>query len=99
MKKYGYGVDLGGTTCKLGLFETNGTLVEKWEIPTDVSDGGSRILPDIAAAIRGNMNAKGLTEKDVCGVGIGVPGAVNEDGAGVREARPGPQARNSSTAA
>ena len=80
MKKYGYGVDLGGTTCKLGLFETNGTLVEKWEIPTDVSDGGSRILPDIAAAIRGNMNAKELTEKDVCGVGIGVPGAVNAEG-------------------
>ena len=80
MKKYGYGVDLGGTTCKLGLFETNGTLVEKWEIPTDTSENGVRILPDIAAAIQGNMKAHNVTPKDVCGVGIGVPGAVNADG-------------------
>ena len=35
MKKYGFGVDIGGTTCKLGLFETTGVLLEKWEIPTD----------------------------------------------------------------
>ena len=29
MKKYGFGVDIGGTTCKIGLFETTGVLVEK----------------------------------------------------------------------
>ena len=38
MKKYGFGVDIGGTTCKIGLFETTGQLVEKWEIPTNTQD-------------------------------------------------------------
>ena len=50
MKKYGFGVDIGGTTCKIGLFETTGNLVEKWEIPTNTCEEGKNILPDIAAS-------------------------------------------------
>ena len=80
MKQYGFGVDLGGTTCKLGLFQTDGTLIEKWEIPTDVSDEGKRILPDIAASIKGRMAEKDIAAEDVQGVGIGVPGAVDAKG-------------------
>ena len=80
MKMYGFGVDLGGTTCKLGLFETDGNLLEKWEIPTDTSDEGKRILPDIAASIRGRMTELRMLPGDVQGVGIGVPGAVNAEG-------------------
>ena len=80
MKRYGYGVDLGGTTCKLGLFETDGTLLEKWEIPTDHSEDGKNILPDIAAAVRRQMMEQGVKEEEVQGIGIGVPGAVNGDG-------------------
>lgn len=30
MKKYAFGVDIGGTTIKIGLFETSGNLIEKW---------------------------------------------------------------------
>ena len=41
MIKY-YGIDLGGTTVKLGLFSEDG-LMHKWEIPTDTSDGGKNI--------------------------------------------------------
>ena len=33
MKRYAFGVDVGGTTIKLGLFSEDGTLLEKWEIP------------------------------------------------------------------
>ena len=80
MKKYGFGVDVGGTTCKLGLFQTDGTLVEKWEIPTDKSDGGKNILSDLAKAIDEKMSEKGIEKSDVEGIGIGVPGAVTEDG-------------------
>ena len=29
MKKYAYGVDIGGTTVKIGFFETTGKLVDK----------------------------------------------------------------------
>lgn len=32
MKKYLVGIDIGGTTVKLGLFDLNGELLDKWEI-------------------------------------------------------------------
>ncbi len=80
MKKYGFGVDVGGTTCKLGLFQTDGTLMEKWEIPTDKSDGGANIMKDIVAAVNDKMAANGISKDDVEGIGIGVPGAVTPDG-------------------
>lgn len=80
MKKYGFGVDVGGTSIKLGLFLTDGTLMEKWEIPTDKSDGGDNIFGDIAKTIDDKMSEKGIEKSDVQGIGIGVPGAVREDG-------------------
>ena len=80
MKEYGFGADLGGTTCKLGLFKTDGTLLEKWEIPTDTSDDGANILKDIAAAVHSKMVEKSLTKEMVEGLGIGVPGPVGKDG-------------------
>ena len=80
MKEYGFGADLGGTTCKLGLFKTDGTLLEKWEIPTDTSDNGANILKDISAAVHSKMVEKSLTKEMVEGLGIGVPGPVGKDG-------------------
>lgn len=81
MAKYVFGVDLGGTTVKMGLFDIEGTVIEKWEIPTRKEDGGKLILPDIADSIKAKMSEKGMAAQDVAGVGIGVPGPV--DGAGV----------------
>ena len=52
MGKYCFGVDVGGTTVKLGLFNTNGDLLEKWEIPTVTEDNGKAILPDCAKSMR-----------------------------------------------
>lgn len=80
MKEYGFGADLGGTTCKLGLFRTDGTLLEKWEIPTDTGNSGENILRDIAAAVHAKMVEKSLTKEEVEGLGIGVPGPVSKDG-------------------
>ncbi len=80
MKEYGFGVDVGGTTCKLGLFKTDGTLLDKWEIPTDKSDAGKNVLGDIAKAIEGKMAERSISKDEVEGIGIGVPGAVTEDG-------------------
>ena len=77
---YIFAVDLGGTTVKMGLFETAGNLLEKWEIDTNKEDQGSHILPDIAASIRGKMTEKSIKDSDVAGVGIGVPGAVRDNG-------------------
>lgn len=79
-KKYAFGVDVGGTTVKLGLFDSKGTLLEKWEIPTDKAQSGSKILPDTAASIRSKMEERNLTEEDVLGIGVGAPGPINDEG-------------------
>lgn len=76
MKAYAFGVDLGGTTAKLGLFQSDGRLVEKWEIPTRAGQHGENILPDIARAIRGKLEEREIPLAGVEGVGLGVPGAV-----------------------
>ncbi|MBO5372315.1 MAG: ROK family glucokinase [Lachnospiraceae bacterium] len=80
MKKYGFGVDIGGTTCKIGLFETTGTMIEKWEIPTRTENNGINILPDVAASVEAKMTERGIKKDEVQGMGIGVPGPVNADG-------------------
>lgn len=80
MKKYGFGVDVGGTTCKIGLFETTGALLDKWEIKTDISDNGSHILADVAAALKGKMTEQNIAPEEVQGIGIGVPGSVRSNG-------------------
>ena len=80
MSKCIFGVDLGGTTVKLGLFDPEGNVSEKWEIPTRKEDSGKLILPDIADAVKGKMQEKGIAKEDVIGVGIGVPGPVDSNG-------------------
>ena len=80
MSKYVFGVDVGGTTVKLGFFDTEGTLINKWEIPTRTENGGENILPDIAAAIKKEAEAQNITMDEVAGVGIGVPGPVDSEG-------------------
>ncbi len=76
LQPYAFGIDLGGTTAKLGLFQTDGTVLEKWQIPTDTTDLGVRILPNLATAVLAKMAERNLSATEVAGVGIGVPGAV-----------------------
>ncbi|MCM1282912.1 MAG: ROK family glucokinase [Muribaculaceae bacterium] len=80
MKKYGFGVDVGGTTIKVGFFETDGKLLDKWEVKTNTEEGGRDILPDIAQAIDNKLAQEGISKNDVQGIGIGVPGPVTADG-------------------
>ena len=72
--KYGFGVDVGGTTVKLGLLSEAGELLEKWELPTRTENGGENILPDIARSVQDCMARRGLSRDDCLGLGIGVPG-------------------------
>ena len=78
MKEYAFGIDLGGTTAKIGLFTTSGALLEKWEVPTDTSNAGEHILENLAAAILGKMKEQSIDPEQVEGVGIGVPGPVQD---------------------
>ncbi len=80
MASHVFGVDVGGTTIKLGLFDSNGNVIDKWEIPTRTEDGGKNILTDIADAVNAKMAEKGLTKEDIAGVGVGVPGPVDGNG-------------------
>ena len=75
--KYGYGVDLGGTTVKIAYFDETGNMIEKWEIPTVTADGGKQILSDIAASI---ADHRAKQNHEILGIGIGVPGPVNGQG-------------------
>ncbi len=80
MGKYVFGVDVGGTTVKLGLFDESGMVLDKWEIPTRTESSGVNILPDIATSIQSKMSEKAIAEEDVAGVGIGAPGPVDGNG-------------------
>ena len=79
MRSFVFGVDLGGTTVKLGLFDAEGTLIEKWEIPTRTEYSGVNILPDIADSLKQCLARHEISQDQVLGGGIGVPGAVLED--------------------
>lgn len=77
---YCFGVDIGGTTVKMGLFEDSGIILDKWEIKTITANEGAAILPDITAAIMAKMSEHKIEKEQVIGVGVGVPAPVSEDG-------------------
>ena len=78
--RYGFGIDLGGTTVKMAFLDENGTMRDKWEIPTRTEDKGKNILPDIAASVKEYMKKENLTNDQIIGIGIGVPGPISEAG-------------------
>ena len=65
MEKYGFGVDVGGTSCKLGLFTDSGKLMEKWEIPTDTSEQGEHIIEHVAASLERRQRERGLADEQI----------------------------------
>ena len=78
--KYGFGIDLGGTTVKIAYFDETGNMLDKWEIPTVTENGGAQILPDIAESIHQYIVGYSIPETAILGLGIGVPGPVNAKG-------------------
>ena len=78
--KYCFGVDLGGTTVKMGLFQEDGQALDKWEIKTRTENGGEAILPDIAEAVMAKIKERDLEKEDIIGIGMGVPAPVTSDG-------------------
>ena len=80
MDKVCFGIDVGGTTVKIGLFTTDAKLIDSMEIPTRKEDEGSHILPDICEAIEAKLVEKKITRDNLVGVGIGIPGPITKDG-------------------
>ena len=91
--KYCFGVDVGGTTVKLGLFTVEGELLDKWEIKTYTENEGERILPDVTKAIKEKIAEKKLATDEICGIGVGVPAPVDKNGAIERAANVGWKAK------
>ena len=80
MSKYCFGVDVGGTTVKLGLFDLEGNVQDKWEIITRTEENGKNILPDVAKSVLDKMAEKNIAKDEVAGIGIGVPGPAVQAG-------------------
>ena len=74
------GVDVGGTSVKIGIFTTEGELLHKWEVPTRKEENGKYILPDVGASILEVLKEKQIPLSEIVGVGLGVPGPVLPDG-------------------
>lgn len=77
---YCFGVDIGGTTVKMGLFDIAGNILDKWEIPTHTENNGKAILPDISNSICSKIEEKGLHTENILGIGAGVPAPVTAEG-------------------
>jgi len=80
MSKYVFGIDVGGTTVKCGLFDIEGNVLDKWEVVTRKEENGKYILPDVAESVIAKMTEKSIDKAEVEGLGVGVPGPVNEAG-------------------
>lgn len=80
MEMFCFGIDIGGTTVKMGLFRQCGELLRKWEIPTRTQNHGQAILTDIRDSVQAVMKEEGLAAEQVAGIGMGVPGPVTQDG-------------------
>lgn len=78
--RYGFGVDVGGTTIKLAYFDENGTMLDKWEIPTNTANNGEAVIPDIAAAVKEYLAKNNIPNEAIIGIGVGVPGPVSDEG-------------------
>jgi glucokinase len=74
MKNHLIGVDIGGTSIKIGIFDFEGRLINKWDIPTNKLNHGEDILHDIYNSI-----LERTSFDDVFGIGFGVPGPVSNE--------------------
>ncbi|MDO4432684.1 MAG: ROK family glucokinase [Aerococcaceae bacterium] len=77
MAKKILGIDLGGTSVKMAIISSEGEILEKWTIATNILEDGSHIVPDMIQSIREHLDRYGLTTADFLGIGMGSPGKVD----------------------
>ncbi|MFA5470774.1 MAG: ROK family protein [Acholeplasmataceae bacterium] len=74
MSKYVYGIDVGGTSIKIGLFDFNTTkLINSFEVKTPNKDDGKVIFETIYKNILDNNHNQEIELSSILGVGIDVP--------------------------
>jgi glucokinase len=77
MEKWLVGVDLGGTTIKIAFITLDGHIVEKWEIPTDISEDGKHIVTNIAESIDAKLEQLAERREKLAAIGMGAPGFID----------------------
>lgn len=78
---YYLGVDLGGTTIKVGLVTENYEIIDNMSCPTGRERSFEEVLKDMAMLCKKIMDKHGITEKDIDSIGIGSPGIASpQDG-------------------
>ncbi len=75
-----FGVDIGGTAIKIGLFSNKGELIQKWSIPTNIEDNGKYVIPDVADAIIDKVKEKNIGVDGLYAIGVGVPCPITKSG-------------------
>ncbi|MGJ9456966.1 ROK family glucokinase [Oceanobacillus sp. CF4.6] len=86
MTEFLIGIDIGGTSVKIGIIENNGAILKKWEIPTNISNGGMAIVNDIWLSVREKVDSLNLNNTSIIGIGVGAPGFINAETGFVYEA-------------
>ena len=75
-----FGVDIGGTEIKTGVFSHDCKLLEKWTVKTDLSERGRHIIPSVAKNISDYIKQNRIDVENVTGIGLGIPGPVSKKG-------------------
>lgn len=73
------GVDIGGTTVKIGFINEDGNIHHKWEITTNIENQGNSIAKDIWLSIEEKLSTLNISKESLQGIGIGAPGFINEE--------------------
>ena len=78
--KYCFGIDIGGTTVKIGLVAETGEIVTRWEVPTRKGSDPAGLLEDVKTSLENCMEERNMEKADILGIGMAAPGPVTEDG-------------------
>ena len=76
---YQIGVDIGGTSIKIGLVDEDLTIIRRSAIPFP-HIGGEGVAAELAKAVRALLAEHGITEADLENVGVVVPGSIDPTG-------------------
>lgn len=80
MEQVCFGIDIGGTAVKVGLFDSEGKLLNKWDFTTRKTGNGKDIIKDSSTFVLDKIKQLKLNKENVLGIGVGVPGPVKDDG-------------------
>jgi len=78
VKPLAIGVDLGATNIKIALVDRGGQILRRSQTPTEAQAGVEKILKKLSAEIKKLIHSAGIEFSELAGLGIGVPGLVDD---------------------